>query len=37
MDNASRCERSRNVALDAAFAIIARDGPRPVDAGGGSG
>lgn len=27
MDNASRSERSRNAALDAAFAIIARDGP----------
>ena len=27
MDNASRSERSRNVALDAALAIIARDGP----------
>ena len=27
MDNASRSERSRNVALDAALVIIARDGP----------
>jgi len=27
MDNASRSERSRNVALDAALTIIARDGP----------
>ncbi|MCP3396391.1 MULTISPECIES: TetR/AcrR family transcriptional regulator [unclassified Bradyrhizobium] len=27
MDNASRSERSRNAALDAALAIIARDGP----------
>ncbi|WP_234682037.1 TetR/AcrR family transcriptional regulator [Bradyrhizobium monzae] len=27
MDNATRSERSRNAALDAAFAIIARDGP----------
>ena len=27
MDNATRSERSRNVALDAALAIIARDGP----------
>ena len=27
MDNATRSERSRNVALDAALVIIARDGP----------
>ena len=27
MDNATRSERSRNAALEAAIAIIARDGP----------